>query len=103
MRFERISVAEGLSQSAVHSIVQDQTGYMWFATENGLDRFDGVRFTNYRHERGASDSLGSDFARALHVAIDGSVWVATDGGGLSRWDPSTNRFTTYRHDPDDPR
>ncbi len=102
MRFERITVAEGLSQSAVHAILQDQTGYMWFATENGLDRFDGVKFTNYRHERGTSDSLGSDFARDLHLSVDGSLWVATDGGGLSRWDPSTNRFTTYRHDPANP-
>jgi len=102
MRFDRISVTDGLSQSAVHSVVQDQTGYMWFATENGIDRFDGVSFTNYRHERGRSDTLGSDFARDLHVSVDGSLWIATDGGGLSRWSPDTNRFTTYRHDPGNP-
>ncbi len=98
MRFDRISVAEGLSQSSVMAIAQDSEGFMWLATENGLDRFDGHDFTNYRQERGNPDALASDFARDIDVAPDGSLWVATDGGGLSHWNPSTNTFTTYRHD-----
>ncbi len=102
MRFDRISVSDGLAQSSVMAMAQDQTGYIWFATENGIDRFDGVNFTNYRHERGAQDTLGSDFTRDLHVSVDGSLWIATDDGGLSRWDPSTNRFQSYRHDPGNP-
>lgn len=99
MRFDRYSVAEGLAQNSVMAIAQDRTGFIWFATENGLDRFDGHAFTNYRHERGNPDSLAGDFARDLHVAVDGSLWIATDGSGLSRWDPATDRFTNYRHDP----
>ncbi len=102
MRFDRISVSEGLSQSSVMAMAQDQTGYVWFGTENGIDRFDGVNFTNYRHERGSENSLGSDFTRDLHISVDGSLWIATDDGGLSRWDPSTNRFQSYRHDPENP-
>ena len=100
MRFDRLSMNEGLSQSAVMAIAQDQTGFMWFATESGLDRYDGSSFNNYRSERGVSDSLAADFVRDLDLADDGSLWVATDGGGVSRWRPDSDKFTTYRNDPD---
>ncbi len=102
MRFETLSVADGLSQSSVMAIAQDELGFMWFATESGLDRFDGQSFRHYRHERGNAGALPSDFARDLHIAADGSLWVATDGGGLSRWDPASDSFTTWRHDPANP-
>ena len=101
MRFDRLTVADGLAQSSVMDVVQDQRGFIWFATEAGVDRFDGVRFRNYRTERGKPGSLASSFARDLEVAADGGLWVATDGGGVSRWDPATNSFTTWRHDPND--
>jgi len=99
MRFDRVSIDDGLSQSAVAAIVQDQTGFMWFATENGLDRYDGFTFKNYRRERGNEDSLASDFARDLELASDGSLWIATDGGGVARWMPDSDRFVSWRHDP----
>ncbi len=98
MRFDRITVSDGLSQSAVMAIAQDRDGFIWLATENGLDRFDGYNFTHYRQQRGSADALASDFARDIDVAADGSIWIATDGGGLSRWDPATDTFRTYRHD-----
>jgi len=96
MRFDRISVADGLAQSAVMAIEQDQSGFLWFATESGLDRYDGYTFKHYRHERGNPNSLASDFVRDLDLADDGSLWIATDGGGISRWDPATDTITTYR-------
>ncbi len=101
MRFDHLTVADGLAQSSVMDVVQDQQGFIWFATENGVDRFDGIRFRNYRLERGQAGSLASNFARDLEPAADGGIWVATDGGGVSRWDPETDRFTTWRHDPTD--
>jgi len=101
MRFDRISAEEGLSQSSVMAIAQDPTGFLWFATESGLDRYDGFEFLNYGRERGNANALASDFARDLHFAADGRLWVATDGGGVSRWDPATDRFKTWRHNPND--
>jgi len=100
MHFDRLSVTEGLSQNTVTAIVQDQTGFMWFATESGLDRYDGLAFKNYRTERGNPNSLSSEFIRNLDLAEDGSLWLATDGGGISRWNPEADSFTTYRHDPE---
>ena len=99
MRFDRVEVSDGLSQSSVLAVTQDQAGFLWFATEAGVDRYDGFEFTHYGRERGNADALASDFARDLHFAPDGSLWVATDGGGLSRWDPATGKFRTWRHSP----
>ena len=101
MQFDRIGTEDGLSQSSVMAIAQDQTGFLWFATESGVDRYDGFDFVNYRRERGKLDALASDFARDLHFDANGSLWIATDGGGMSLWDPSTNGFSTWRHDPGD--
>lgn len=102
MRFDRITVADGLAQSAVYAIEQDQSGFLWFATENGIDRYDGFTFKHYRHERGNPNALASDFVRDMDIAEDGSLWIATDGGGISRWDPATDQIATYRYVADDP-
>ena len=101
MRFDRLSVTEGLSQNTVTAIEQDKTGFLWFATESGLDRYDGFTFKNYRTERGNPKSLASEFVRDLDMDDDGRLWIATDGGGVSYWNPETDDFTTYRHDPND--
>ncbi len=84
------------------AVAQDDTGFLWFATENGLDRYDGISFRQFRHERGDPNSLASDFVRDLDFSEAGDLWIATDGGGVSRWDSDTGRFHTYRHDPNVP-
>ncbi|MGI9239095.1 MAG: ligand-binding sensor domain-containing diguanylate cyclase [Woeseiaceae bacterium] len=96
MRFDRITVADGLAQGSVLAIEQDKSGFLWFATENGLDRYDGFTFKHYRPERGNPNALASDFVRDLDLANDGTLWIATDGGGVSSWDPATDTISTYR-------
>ncbi|MBT8066332.1 MAG: diguanylate cyclase [Gammaproteobacteria bacterium] len=97
MRFERITVADGLVQGSVLDIEQDKSGFLWIATEGGLDRYDGFTFKHYRHERGNPNALASDFVRDLDMADDGTLWIATDGGGVSRWDPATDKISTFRY------
>ena len=101
MRFDRIDVADGLSQSSVMAIAQDQAGFMWFGTQNGLDRYDGFTFRHYRRNRGNPNALASNFVRDLDLAADGAMWIATDGGGVSVWLHDTDSFRTYRHNPAD--
>ncbi|MEM9209834.1 MAG: two-component regulator propeller domain-containing protein, partial [Pseudomonadota bacterium] len=103
MRFDRIGVSDGLSQSSVMAIAQDDAGFMWFGTQNGLDRYDGFSIRHYRRDRGNPNALASNFVRDLDLAADGTLWVATDGGGVSRWLPDTDTFVTYRHNPGDDR
>ena len=101
MRFEHLTLDEGLSQSTVVSILQDAEGFMWFGTENGLNRYDGYAFKHFRQERGNPDALRNDFVYDLAEDPSGNLWVATKGGGLSRFDKTSETFTTFRHDDAD--
>src|SRR5690348_1842778 len=78
---QRYSLEEGLSQQAVLSITQDADGFMWFGTEDGLNRFDGYEFRQQRHDRGDPQSLPNGWVSSL-VASDDGLWIATDGGGV---------------------
>ena len=78
---QRYSLEEGLSQQAVNAIVQDSSGFMWFGTEDGLNRFDGYEFRQMRHDRADSGTLPNGWISSL-VASDDGVWIATDGGGV---------------------
>lgn len=100
--FDRLSIEQGLSQSIVEQILQDRVGFMWFVTEDGLNRFDGYRFTVYRNEAGNPESLSHNELKAVHEAADGMLWVGVFAGGLNRLDPTTGRVQRYLHDPADP-
>jgi len=97
--FERISLREGLSQSVIQAIVQDRKGFLWFGTEDGLNRFDGYRFTVYRYQADNPRSLIYNEIKSLHEDRAGVIWIGTFEGGLSRFDPAIGTFTGFRHDP----
>src|SRR3954469_24880831 len=61
MYFEHLTMRDGLSQSTVMSILQDSQGYLWLATESGLDRYDGYSIEEYRRKRGDDNALASDY------------------------------------------
>lgn len=100
--FERLSLEHGLSQSVVLDIHQDQVGFMWFATQDGLNRYDGYEFRIYRNDPEDPDSLSNSFVWDIFEDSDGVLWLATNGGGLNRFDRETEKFSTYRTDPADP-
>lgn len=101
IRFEQISTEEGLSQSFVYSIVQDHTGYMWFGTRDGLNRYDGYTFTHYTHQPFDSTSLSSGVIRSICLAPSGDLWLGTYRGGVAYFDRSNERFVTVQKDPAD--
>jgi signal transduction histidine kinase/ligand-binding sensor domain-containing protein/CheY-like chemotaxis protein/HPt (histidine-containing phosphotransfer) domain-containing protein len=94
LRFEHLSVQQGLAQESVLSIVQDRDGFMWFGTQSGLSRYDGYRFVAHRNEIGNPRSLVNNWVRVLHLDRHGRMWIGTDGG-LNRYDPATRSFTLY--------
>ena len=81
IRFTHLSIGEGLSHSRVNAITQDPYGFMWFGTEDGLDRYDGYRFVPYRHARDAPSSLSHSQIGALHADRTGIIWIGVGGGG----------------------
>ncbi|MCP4898195.1 MAG: SpoIIE family protein phosphatase [bacterium] len=100
--FGHISLEQGLSQSIVEQMVQDRTGFMWFATEDGLNRFDGYRFTVYKNVPGDSQSLSYNQIKAVYEDREGVLWIGIFASGLNRFDPSTEKVVRYRHDQNDP-
>ncbi len=102
MYFEHLSMREGLSQSTVMSILQDSQGFLWLATESGLDRYDGYSIREYRRDRGNPHALASDYIWKIAEDARGDLWLATAGGGVARWDRQNDRFQQFRHDPNDP-
>ncbi len=102
MRFEHVTLDDGLSQSNVLSILQDARGQMWFGTENGLNSYNGYEIHTYYRERGNRDALSSDFVFDVAEDARGNLWIATNGGGLAYRDAKSGAFTSYRHDPANP-
>jgi transcriptional regulator with GAF, ATPase, and Fis domain/ligand-binding sensor domain-containing protein len=102
VRFEHISRAEGLSQSFVYAIAQDREGYLWFGTQEGLNRFDGYEFTVFANDPDDPSSISDESIRTVVADSDGNIWIGTDAGGLSRFDSATQSFTNYLHDPTNP-
>ena len=98
MYFEHLTMHDGLSQSTVNNLLQDSQGYMWLATESGLDRYDGDSIREYRRERGNEHGLASDYVWSIAEDANGDLWLATDGGGVARWDRRTEQFQVFRHD-----
>lgn len=101
-RFAAIGLEEGLSHGLVLRIVQDQQGFIWFATSGGLDRYDGRTIVAYKHDPNDPGSLGANSIWSLLVDHEGTLWVGTEGGGLNRLVRGENRFVRYLPDPADP-
>ena len=80
-RFTRISTAEGLSQTRVSQIVQDDRGFIWFGTQYGLDRYDGYDFKVYVHEAGRANSLAGAFIYSLFKDRSGMLWIGCNRTG----------------------
>ena len=97
-RFEHLGVKEGLSQSVVTATLQDREGYLWFATEEGLNRYDGYQFAVYRHDLNDSTTIASSRVGSLFEDRDGTLWVGTYVG-LDRFDRATETFEhVWHHD-----
>jgi ligand-binding sensor domain-containing protein len=103
LTFEQLSIEQGLSQSIVYCILQDRKGFLWFGTEDGLNKFDGYNFTILRHDPHQPNSLSYNEIRAMHEDSSGVLWIGTFFGGLNKYDPATERFTNYRNIPGNPQ
>ena len=85
-----------------YAITQDQQGYIWFSSfTKGLVRFNGKDFKNFKHEPENPNSLVSNEIISMALDSSGMIWLATFGSGLDRFDPTTKKFTHFRHKDDD--
>lgn len=99
LRFKQYSLTEGLSQSSVLAILQDSKGFMWFATRDGLNKFNGQTFVTYRHNSQDSTSLSNSYIKSLIEDGQGNLWVGTMNG-LNKYIANENRFERFKQGDD---
>lgn len=99
--FEQLTTVNGLSQSSVIAIAQDQQGMLWFGTRDGLNKYDGGQFTVFRHNPKDTNSLSNNDILSIAVDEIGDIWIGTYNG-LNHYDVSQEVFTRYLESAADP-
>ncbi|MFQ6677518.1 MAG: two-component regulator propeller domain-containing protein [Fidelibacterota bacterium] len=99
IKVDHITINDGLSQSTVHSILQDSRGFMWFGTQDGLNKYDGYSFTIYKHDPYDSTTISDNYIRCIYEDHSGTLWIGTENGGLNRFNRGKEIFENFRHDP----
>ncbi len=101
VKFSSLTINDGLSQSNVKCIIKDHEGFMWFATDDGLNRYDGYNFVVYRHDPLNKHSLAASNIALIFQDKADNIWIGTTGG-LSLYNRDNDSFTNYKSDKNDP-
>jgi len=100
--FQLLSIKDGLSNNEVLCIFQDSIGFMWIGTHDGLNKFDGYKFTVYKRSTHGSGFLSDNIVRSINEDNEGVLWLGTNDGGLNRFDKKTGKFSNYIYNPSNP-
>ena len=100
--FDHLNTKDGLSYPGMNDIIQDERGFMWFATSEGLNRYDGLRFKVYKHDRTVPTTISRNHVEAILQDNHNPdiFWIGTQHG-FNKFDRRTETFTRYFHDPGD--
>lgn len=91
IEFTSLNNRDGLSNSQVNAILKDKTGYVWFGTQSGLNRFDGFRMKTFLYSATNQTSLANNYVDELQEDNEGKIWVHTSVG-YCVYDPTTEQF-----------
>lgn len=94
--FERIFINEGLSNNSINAVLQTRDGFLWIATKDGLNRYDGQNFKVFKKIFADSTSLPENYVMSLLECSNGILWVGTWGGGLQKFDRISESFIPCR-------
>jgi ligand-binding sensor domain-containing protein/signal transduction histidine kinase len=97
IRFSHLTPAQAPSQTRVSQIIQDDQGFLWFGTQEGLNRFDGYRCKVFTHDPKRPDSFGGSFVYSLFKDRSGAIWVGSEQS-FDRFDPATESFAHFHID-----
>lgn len=98
LRFEQITVEDGLPGNSAHAFMQDRLGYLWMGTFNGLVRYDGIELTVFK-ENATENSIKGKFITSIFEDSRGKIWIGTMFSGLNSYEPRTGVFTYFPYDP----
>ncbi|WP_178372125.1 hybrid sensor histidine kinase/response regulator transcription factor [Chitinophaga jiangningensis] len=96
--FTALSTGGGLRSSSINAIIKDRYGLMWFATDDGLAKYDGTNFTVYRNKNNDPGSLPANEIPTIYEDSSGTIWVGTSGGSLAMYDRKNDRFLNFPAD-----
>ncbi|MDB5286069.1 MAG: hypothetical protein JWR05_1018 [Mucilaginibacter sp.] len=99
LKINKLNSSNGISQNSINCILKDSYGFMWFGTQDGLNRYDGYKFTIYKHLFKNSRSLPANYVQAICEDKEGNIWIGTRLGGLSKYNRANESFINYRNDP----
>ncbi len=104
LRFKRYTKKDGLStvQSYTCKIIQDEQGFLWIPSLNGLNRFDGREFKVFQYEGNDPSGLLDNAITDICKGENNEIWIGHGGGGISIFDPETESYEHLIHDPNDP-
>ena len=100
IHFNHLTTEDGLSNNNVYDIIQDKLGFIWFATDDGLNRFDGYDFKIYRNDPAGKNSLSDNSVWALREDKEGNIWIGTKNGWLNCYNPITEKFKKWKIESD---
>ncbi|WP_269009207.1 two-component regulator propeller domain-containing protein [Aquirufa ecclesiirivi] len=98
-RYERLTTASGLSQSTISKIIQDKKGFLWFATSDGLNRYDGNNFVVFRSDPSDSTTLSGSDIFTMCEDDEGNMWAGTRNAGLNKIDLATGKVYRFSKGP----
>src|SRR5688572_26245554 len=95
IQFEHLSMKDGLSMNPVMAIAQDKKGFLWFGTQDGLNRYDGYSFKIFKTNDNDSLSISDNFITSLASDTSGNIWIGTLSGGLNMYDTRKGCFVRF--------
>jgi signal transduction histidine kinase/ligand-binding sensor domain-containing protein/HPt (histidine-containing phosphotransfer) domain-containing protein len=94
-RFSHLTDADGLSINNTLDILQTRDGFLWVATEDGLNRYDGYNFKVFRHNPDNPNTVSGNFITSLFEDNQGNLWIGTSAAGVNYFDIKTEKFKSY--------
>ena len=101
LQFDWISSEQGLSQNSINCIFQDSQGFLWFGTQDGLNKFDGYSFEVFKHHPLDSTTISHNWIWDINEDRQGNLWIAT-WRGLNKYDLNSSKFIRYLPDKNNP-
>lgn len=101
-KISQLTSKDGLSQNSIRAIIQDQQGFIWFGTNDGLNRYDGKNFKTYTHIPNDSTTLSGSNINHIYETKKGILWIGGHSRGINRFDPQTGKFKQFLHKKDVP-
>ncbi|MBN1639055.1 MAG: SpoIIE family protein phosphatase [Ignavibacteriales bacterium] len=99
IRFEHLTLSQGLPDNNINTIFQDKFGFLWLGTDNGLAKYDGYSFTIYKPNDEEPNSISDRLITAIYEDHIGNLWIGTQRGGLNKFDRNKNNFIRYTNNP----